>query len=111
MPDVDSIHPDLGDINPTNTPEISKRFCEIRDQLLSEGHCFIGVAEDGYLDSSVCCRLIAEKLHLEEPKGYFSYQEYKSFLENASWGTDSYARQTELFVTVCLEEQLDIHFS
>ncbi len=70
----------------------------------------MGFAEDGYIGECSMVSLIAENLHLEEPKRFFPYQEAKSLLENASWGSDSYARQTELFVKVCLEEPLDLHF-
>lgn len=109
--DIDARHPILGGISQEKTTDISEKFKKLKVKLEGEGHFFQGEPEDGYLDSSQCCRIIAEKLGLQKPSGYFSYEEYKERIEGSEWDADSYSRLSQLFMELCLEEKLDVYFT
>lgn len=110
MTDLCAHHPQLGSIDPETTPSICQKFREVEAQLLSEGIAFQGSPERGCLSCHVCCCIVSDMLQLKKSEGFFYYEDYQPFLENADWGTDRYSRRTELFIKVCLEEKLAIDF-
>lgn len=111
MTDLDARHPTLGDISPATTPELSRKFEAIREVLNAEGHSYSGDPSLAWLDDTAACRLVAARMGLESPRGYFTVEEYRGALANADWGDGAVARRAELFIRVCLEEGLDIAFT
>ena len=112
MTDLDAVHPELGNISPDNTPEISAAFKQAQLKLMVEGISVSGDFESAWIDSTAVCRVVAQKLGLTWPEGYFAFADYHPQLASAQWDNDKpLERQAQLFIEVCISLQLDIYFS
>lgn len=123
MVDATALVPGVGYVSAGDTPEVSAAFAAKADELARDGIVAPGGLRDGWIDSTYCCRIMAEVAGLDQPQGFLAPHDVLRLFADADWpslyglrkgSTPSeyaYVRSAEAFVGVCLEHGLCIEFT
>lgn len=111
MVDIDACHPERGEISPDATPDIARRFAEMAEALWAQGIGFPGDASMAWIDCSPAAIALAEQMGLEGPRGYWSHAELRQRLAGVQWQGVPHGQLLERFISLCLEEGLDVYFT
>ncbi|MEB3294704.1 MAG: hypothetical protein VKJ24_16230 [Synechococcales bacterium] len=109
-----------------DAPEVVAAFAAKADELAILQIAVSGDFRTGWLDSSECCRVILKVAGIANPRGWFSAEEVQHLFRHAEWpnfdelqhGSEPWDSSeynhhviAKVFVDLCLEFNLELHFS